>query len=353
MYTVLCCGSNGSSQLGVGHEKDLNVLSAAKFLYDGKTSSESPTRPRSIVCGGNHTLILFENQQVFAAGDNSSGQCGFETDTPSLSVFTRLPGEWKYVAAGWEYTVLVNTQNEVYVCGKGPKGELGLGSSSLANEGPVKIDFSFPEIANVHAGLGHTVVTTKEGLYGWGTSRQGQLGEVGKLHTGKTVPFIASPQLLRFSSVKNDNIKQTALGRDCTTILHANTAETFGKNAGTISVLSENAYLHSMWSSIHILEEDTVQSYGNNSHGQLMPKISLKVTSGDISVGSEHGLLRQNGAVFAWGWGEHGNCGIHSKKTAKGESDVTFDYLNCIYEGTDGVVMISGGCATSWVVLKR
>lgn len=350
-YTVLCCGSNGSSQLGVAHEDDLNVLQKAFFWYEDETVSSLPIRPKSIVCGGNHTLILFENGLVFAAGDNSVGQCGFAaTETPQ-SVFKGLSGKWEYVAAGWEYSVLVNTKNEVYVCGKGLKGELGLKSASSAAQGPIKVDFLFPEITGIVVGLGHAIVRTKEGLYGWGSSRQGQLGEVEKQKNGKATPFITSPKRLDFAGVKNSTIKSIAVGRDCTTILHENTLETFGRNASKTDVLSEVSELHSMWSSIHYLKEGKAFSLGNNSHGQYMPQ-TAPISTGEISVGSEHGLIRRNGSVFAWGWGEHGNCGVHSETRDHRQSEVTFDYLNRIYGGPEEVVMVSGGCATSWVILR-
>lgn len=185
-------GSNGSGQLGIGHEEDVSVPTQCLF-EDADTpdravgthsisSSRSPAalsatsaEPCSarIVAGGNHTLVHLANGAVYAAGWNGDGRCG---QTPcgeshaevrflrfmrirvaldrdeSDECGTRLEGErvlfdrFRHVAATWEGSFLVaehererdhedglwsahaGLEQVVFVMGSGAKGELGLGS---------------------------------------------------------------------------------------------------------------------------------------------------------------------------------------------------------------------------------
>ncbi|GME74559.1 unnamed protein product [Ambrosiozyma monospora] len=129
----------------------------------------------------------------------------------------------------------------------------------------------------------------------------------------------------------------------------------------------------SMWSSTHLLyrtqhNDMKITSVGNDSHGQLFPKGNKEDNMNEIhikdaAIGSEHGLiLSDTEKVYAWGWGEHGNCGLQTN--AKEKEDVTFDYLNLIFDsmrsdlkGQSGskshVIGLFCGCATSWVVLEN
>ncbi|GMG29086.1 unnamed protein product [Ambrosiozyma monospora] len=111
-----------------------------------------------------------------------------------------------------------------------------------------------------------------------------------------------------------------------------------------------------------------IKSIGNDSHGQLFPKDNKEfymnsIHIKDAAIGSEHGLiLSDTDKVYAWGWGEHGNCGIQTNDKKK--EDVTFDYLNLVFDsmgstsnGQAGlrshVVGLFCGCATSWVILEN
>lgn len=338
-YQILACGSNGSFQLGVGDDEDRNTLTPVNGDFPA-------SKPTTFACGGNHTLILHEDGQVMAAGSNEYSQAGFKGEH-TLEKFTRVPGIWKYVAAGWEYSVFVDHDDRVYTCGYGPKGELGLGDKIILAEELFEVKFEKKgRVLGLYSSINHVVVVTEEGTFGWGACRKGQLGAVKKLNEkGKPVLVYWEPEKVDLPGI-------AALGHDRTVLHRSLGIEILGKNAESIDV--EAANIKAMWSSVHWATPQNgfieVFSSGNNLHGQLY-KFNGEAKAVDFTVGSEHGLvLLEDGKVSAWGWGEHGNCGKAQKSK---EEEVTFDYLNEVYGGEKKVLKIAAGCATTWVVVEN
>ncbi|GEQ69904.1 hypothetical protein JCM33374_g3580 [Metschnikowia sp. JCM 33374] len=345
-FQILACGSNGSFQLGLGNDKDHNTLQHVPGL-----EHLSAVAPKMFAFGGNHTLVLYPDGHLLATGDNEFGQCGIESPS-KLEQFTRVPGKWKAVAAGWQFSILCSFDDVLYSCGYGPKGELGLGKHRPISPAPQKLTVPISDtVDSIQCSISHTVVKLSSGvLVGWGASRKGQLGSHAPILTAsgkaKAVPALWDPVVLSFGK----EAKEFCLGRD-RTILVGDSINVLGSEPHEVHVRARS--VKSMWSSIHYIAQDetTIHSVGNNSHGQCF-EYELPGAVKDFTVGSEHGLvLSADNCVYAWGWGEHGNCGVMR------DDNVTFDFLNKVYgedgEGEGEVVMIAGGLATTWVVVKR
>ncbi|CUM66473.1 uncharacterized protein PRCAT00004137001 [Priceomyces carsonii] len=351
VYSIYSCGSNGNYQLGLDDDEDHDILQTANFVTNNGVSKQAPDEPVLIACGGNHTVILFKNGHLYSCGDNSQGQCGHPSKQAHINKFTKISGEgWTHVSCGWEFTVMVNNSREVFVSGLGLKGELGLGEFTRKAE-ITKIDFSFPEeILELKSSVHHTIVRLRNNdLYGWGSCRKGQLGSQldsrGDLgHRAKSIMWSPQPLHFDFSSYN-----EFALGRESTAFLNLQELRIYGKNPKTIEI-SDCFSLRAMWSSYHILKRSQsmihIDSFGNNSHGQKYPgHASDKITQ--FETGSEHGLiLTEDNKVLVWGWGEHGNCGKQI------EDRIVFDHLNVIYSGPSPIKFITGGCATTWIVIE-
>lgn len=344
-YNLLACGSNGNFQLGLGDDEDKSSL------VEINVTLKAP--PRSFAFGGNHTLILLDDGTVMAAGSNEYGQCGIKA-SEALKEFIEIPGTWKFIAAGWEYSVLVDEQDRVYTCGTGLKGELGLGKNIVLSETPCDVKFSTKSpVLGVKSSINHVIVMREDGTYGWGACRKGQLGEVKEVdHKNKPVSCYWEPKKLPLEGTL------VAMGHDRTVLYDGSVIKVLGKNACSIEAPNANN-VQAMWSSVHWStstrshEGIEIYSQGNNLHGQLY-QYNNEASPVDVVVGSEHGLvLLSDGKVCAWGWGEHGNCGEAPETKKKGENDpVTYDYLNEIYRGPDKVVGMAAGCATSWIVTE-
>lgn len=364
-YKVLACGSNGNYQLGISNDDDQDILQTVIFCHeDGSKTDYINSKPVKISSGGNHTFILLSTGELFSAGDNTYGQCAHSINTKSTHTceFTNVSGNnrWTNISCGWEFSVLMNDLEEIYVCGIGLKGQLGLGTSNSRSE-LVKIPFKFPsKIADLKSSIDHTIIRLISGeLYGWGNCRKGQLGDQEPVYVNnksKARSIIWEPEPLLFGET---DLQAYDLGRDCTIILNKDhQISTYGKGAESYDCCETVIDLKSMWSSYHYLVQDeshslNVKSRGNNSHGQLFPNTPVDIDK--YEIGSEHGLiLTKQNTVYAWGWGEHGNCGTHTASINKNnlEENVTFSYLNRLYDGNGRVVLLGAGCATSWLGLQ-
>lgn len=395
-YQVLACGSNGSGQLGTGDTSDRSVLTAVEI------PSRSP--PAKFAFGGNHTLILCEDGSVYSCGDNHYGQCG-TGNTQDLRSFTRVPGVWAHIAAGWAFSVLCTASGDIYTCGHGPRGELGLGPGVADSSVPARTSrpasVSNCSVSDVKASISHVLVRYSNGVYcGWGASRKGQLGPPEYVETrrgaSKAVLLVWAPRICDFSA------PNFCVGRD-RSVFWGDGFFIAGNNLQRIQARPDT--VKAMWSSVHYTEKTphglSIKSVGNNLHGQLFSYESPGRIV-DFEVGSEHGVvLLDNNAVYAWGWGEHGNCGEDqregggekeerereevggteklsergSEKLAVSEhgehssdetthggthiagaeatssDSVTFNYLNRLYSGEHRVVHMACGLATTWLVV--
>ena len=85
---------------------------------------------KSIAAGGHHSMILTSKGKVFMFGFGSHGQLGLKTTSnvcrPTLvkdfsgKVITSI-------AAGWNHSLALTQLGDLYVCGNGVYGQLGLG----------------------------------------------------------------------------------------------------------------------------------------------------------------------------------------------------------------------------------
>lgn len=353
-YDLLACGSNGSFQLGLGNDLDHSELQAVSL------APLATMTPSSLVFGASHTLMLFPDGRVFASGSNEFGQCGIEGKS-LLKEFTEIPGRWKEIAAGWEFSILRSVDDEVYSCGNGPKGELGLGKDTKVARILTKIDMSqFAQqssIKQIKASVNHVIIQLESNNFvGWGASRKGQLGEFSTAENGapqKPPLSLWEPTLLSFSSTP-----EYCLGRDRTVLLQ-DRIEIAGRplefdGVSLVTALdaielkqplstNKGAKVQCGWSSLHVLKDGFLQGFGKNAHGQIFPSSFVSEPILDFEVGSEHGIfLLENDRVYAWGWGEHGNCGTYHDEFS----------ISKILEGRT-VVGMTCGLASTWIIIER
>lgn len=222
-------GSNGSGQLGIGHEEDVSTPTPCSFEHPEPSQGSQITTTQStnladeseiitIAAGGNHTLLLTASGSIYVAGCNADGRCGPHRTTKNpkepesdnkgnILRFRRMVlsdavsdtevSKFKHVSATWEGTIAVasvprsssndvghgcnpDTEDRVFVFGSSPKGELGLGQNTPAPVAGACIP-SFPptglRITALASGMAHSAAVLSNGdVYGWGGARKGQLG---------------------------------------------------------------------------------------------------------------------------------------------------------------------------------
>lgn len=353
---LLAFGSNGSGQLGLGHEDDVSAPQTCAL----PPSFEAAAHVR-IAAGGNHTLVLARSKPcspdalssvMYASGDNSDGRCG--NSPRRLNTFRHADlrinngaplYDVKLCSATWEASIFVTTKDEIFSCGTGLKGELGLGEEVTQATTPQLI-INFPpkdtRIVDLASSMGHTVAVLSNGdVYGWGQGRKGQLGHpAGICWEPRKINGIG------FKAVR------AVCGKDFVYVIgtpEEGTHTVLGSDKWSVRSTAPDSIagwksIGASWGGIYLLlESGKLIGWGRNDHGQLPPANIPLIEY--FAAGSEHVLVRtKTGKILAWGWGEHGNCGA---PTAAGGDDVA-DRWNEIE--VEGVVMgVGAGCATSWI----
>jgi protein ATS1 len=433
-------GSNSAGQLGIGHHEDVDVPTACEFiltpsLYTGITDTDNSgdevklgisrdlgCHIRKIVAGGNHTMVLCDNGELYAAGSYEAlgeiadlglqhpglGELRFRDLAPYFKRVmwreeSQLLDSFSDVSATWSASFLVAAPQvqdgytvdfgRIYACGKGEKGELGLGNNVVDTIKPRQVAvFSCTDypgstskdlvevspisgmLARIWSSMGHTVTCSKNGLhvFGWGNCRKGQLGDSLKESKVLWKPTKIADKDIK-EDVEMDSILLAAVGRDFTLLqgtdgkqenrvekwrlLGGNTLlksdgddlrDFFAKLTTPVSQ-GEMAWLETVpfasWSSVYILDgrAQKVKALGKNDHGQLPPEELPEIWT--MAAGSEHCVaLVSRGRAVTWGWGEHGNCGREGDETGQGWS-----VLNLPMAHSEKVAGVGAGCATTFI----
>jgi protein ATS1 len=351
---LFALGSNGSGQLGLGHHEDMATPQGVPAESLGLDVSSNI---RQLAAGGNHTVILSSDGRAFSAGDNSDGRCGTE-DREVSSKFREIhalgdqSSQWEDAAATWSATMLVRKGGEeVWVCGSGDSGELGLGDGVREAKHLTKIP-DFPprgtRVMQVMACMAHVVAVLDDGgVYGWGKGRKGQLGDVG-----------ADSWTPRRVSGLQFKVERAVCGKDFTCLfgnardgevqmLGPDGRDRFNLKSSTPLKVPGWKGVCASWGNVFVLQDNgRLLAWGRDDHGQLpvreMPDVAM------VAAGSEHCLaLTLDEKVLAWGWGEHGNCG--EPTDAKGDVKGKWNELTV----SGGVTGIFSGCATSFIMTAQ
>eukprot|EP00058_Branchiostoma_floridae_P022901 XP_002608391.1 hypothetical protein BRAFLDRAFT_95399 [Branchiostoma floridae] len=176
---LFVCGWNQKGQLGLGHREDVSVLTQVTTL----------TEPvDTVACGWDFTLAVTEDGQLFSWGSNAFGQLGVPEVKGHTSVPTpvqtlqgvRIVG----VAAGLRHAVALDDTGSVWTWGAGKRGQLGRleeGRCPTVSKqtGKVQLDVESSIVA-VKAGSYHSLALTEDKrVWTWGRADYGQLGRFG------------------------------------------------------------------------------------------------------------------------------------------------------------------------------
>ncbi|GAB5593939.1 hypothetical protein Unana1_08839 [Umbelopsis nana] len=142
--------------------------------------------------GRNHTLLLCDSGEVFAAGDNKLGQLGLTdlSDQLTFKLVTSLVSKKiVQVACGAEFSLVLTDKGQVYAFGSQEYGQLGNGTDGQFIKSAGKMATSpqpYPllikglqdkEITKAACGANHSLAKDKDGyVYSWGFGGYGRLG---------------------------------------------------------------------------------------------------------------------------------------------------------------------------------
>jgi len=168
-------GRNDSGQLGLGHNRNVNVPTELIIPNEQITS---------VACGYAHTIILTFNKKCYVFGYNIYGQLGLGHDNNvnipielALSNLPILHNDYiTSVSCGHCHTIILTSSLKCYVFGDNGFGQLGLGHNDNVNI-PIELVILNEKITSVACGTYYTIILTfSKKCYVFGSNHKGQLG---------------------------------------------------------------------------------------------------------------------------------------------------------------------------------
>lgn len=278
-------GDGDDGQLGLGIADDDLV---DETNYSSPQKIEKLSDIVSISRGYDHMLLLKSDGSVLAFGDNAYGQLGdgsnLDQDTPvTVAGLTDIV---QISASASSYAI--DTEGRLWAWGKNNYGQLGNGiNDSDVHSTPTEINIGEPVI-NVASGKGHTLALTSSGqVYAWGLNASSQVGMNPSDASAEDEVwdnYVLTPKLLPWF--------------DDVVAIWANGNQSFAQRSdGQIYPWGQN-----MLGTLGIEEDGNVAE-------PVSPILELENVT-DLGNGALHTIaIRNDDAVFAWGWSFEGSLG--------------------------------------------
>ncbi|NTU98722.1 RCC1 repeat-containing protein [Candidatus Falkowbacteria bacterium] len=294
-----------------------------------------------ISSGLGHTLILKNDGNLLALGNNSNGQVG---DNSLSSRFFLVPviglsGVTK-IAAGQYHSLALKSDGTVWAWGYNANGEVGDNTTAdklvpaqvlnTAGNGPLS------DVVDIAAGYNFSLALKSDGtVWAWGYNANGRLGD--NTVTDRKTPVQVLGVL---GSSTLSNIIAIAAGQDHSLALKSDgTVWAWGYNAN--GRLGDNTATD---------RKTPVQVLGLGGSGLLTGVLK-------ISAGYMHSLaLKSDGTVWAWGYNGNGRLGDNTTTERRtpvqvlgvGGSGVLTNAVSIAAGSGHSIALISGGTVTAW-----
>ena len=232
------------------------------------------SRQYTKVAGGqSHTLAIDSEGNLWAWGNNGSGQLGDGTITDKIVPMQIKQGtKFKEISAGTEHSLAIDSEGNLWVWGNNMYGQLGDGTTTQKiSPVQIKSGTKFTQIS----GVNHSLAIDEEGnLWTWGTNIHGQLGD------GTNVDKLIPTQVLK-------NIKFSSI--------------VSGSNSFSAIDIYQN-----MWSWGY----NECGNVGDGTTTNRSEPIIIKTKIKEIFRGPIHSFAIDIGKnLWAWGWNAYGQLG--------------------------------------------
>jgi len=340
-------GDNTYGELGDGSKINADFPETVK-LPAGVTGFTA------VAAGGEHTLAIGSDGNLYAWGDNGYGELGNGTTTSSNTpVEVHMPTGIKAIkiAAGLIDSLAIGSNNKVYAWGDNGYNELGDGNST---DSDVPVQVSLPAGVNVvkeiAAGQYHNLALTAAGdVYAWGLNSDGQLGN--GTTTTPTVPVkVAMPAGTTVNNIAAGGYHSMA--SDTAGALYAwgynadgqlglapldETSESSPTLVDMPSGISATQLAAGLYHSLAVGSDGNLYAWGYNADGELgrgtttnsaIPRVT-NLAGGATPTAIAAGLfdsyaLLPGGTLYAWGQNGLGQLGDGNKTATLSQEEVTF-----------------------------
>ena len=168
--------SYNKGQCGHGTKKDVESPKKVEFF------TKKGLHILKVACGGYHTIVMDEKNELYGFGKGIFGQCGYgqpeDTDIPKKIIFNdNNLNKIIDIKCGGEHTLFLSDIGRVYACGHGYFGQLGLGNNKNVKSPILVLSLSKKNIIEIASGWSHSLVLTDDGyVYSAGCGKFGELG---------------------------------------------------------------------------------------------------------------------------------------------------------------------------------
>ena len=298
--TVYSWGFNSWGQLGNGTSGTANNASAPVAVKTAGTPMDGKTIVQ-VAAGATHSLALATDGTIYAWGKNEYGQLGNDSTTNSpvpVAVKTAgTPMEGKTIIqihAGYEHSLALASDGTVYAWGRNNSGQLGKNDATDTHIPAAVQTLGTPMagkvIVQLAAGNSQSMALASDGtVYTWGWNQYGQLGNGTTTNSRIPVAVVTTG-----TPLAGKTISQIAAG-----------------NAHALAMTDDGAIYSWGWNQYGQL--------GNNSTINSSLPVIVKTTGTPLagkmitqiaSGGSPNSLVLANdGTMYTWGWGQHGQLG--------------------------------------------
>lgn len=331
-------GRNNKGQLG------LNVTS--NLTDDPDTHPVSPTELNvetpfvSLAFNQNSSLALADDGSVWSWGDGSYGQLGLNTDgTENVDINdvwvpTKIENisDAVSVVRGYFHSMVLHSDGSVSTFGRNSEGQLGDGST---NDSDTPITVNLSNIVQIAASSSSSYAVDQDGqLWGWGANDYGNLGLSLSDFDAHSDPVpIALPEEIDSIAAGRDHVlalarsgKVYAWGLNFNSQVGLRLTEEWPEDVLTPMELPWFSSARSVWAngnqSFVERADGKIYPWGqNNTFGTLGIETDEDINAPegsifgldqvkDLGAGALHTIgLRQDDAVFAWGWSFEGSIG--------------------------------------------
>ena len=298
--TVYSWGFNSWGQLGNGTSGTANNASAPVAVKTAGTPMEGKTIVQ-VAAGATHSLALATDGTIYAWGKNEYGQLGndstINSPIPVAVKTTGTPMDGKKIIqihAGYEHSLALASDGTVYAWGRNNSGQLGKNDATDTHIPAAVQTLGTPMagkvIVQLAAGNSQSMALASDGtVYTWGWNQYGQLGNGTTTNSRIPVAVVTTG-----TPLAGKTISQIAAG-----------------NAHALAMTDDGAIYSWGWNQYGQL--------GNNSTINSSLPVIVKTTGTPLagkmitqiaSGGSPNSLVLANdGTMYTWGWGQHGQLG--------------------------------------------
>lgn len=337
---------------GASRYGELGLLGQAPFFSNLPVFAPALPEPtRAVAVGGEFVCALDAADAVWCWGWNAVGQLGNGASGIIEDRKVPLRQEVTALAAGGSMSCALAADGEVLCWGYNDLGQLGRGRFSLL-EGPDRV--ALPGAAvDVDTGNTHACAVAEGGdVYCWGDNQYGQaapeddaievadpvrvLGSAVDVATGDlhTCAVLATGQVWCWGYNTDGGFGSGVLGRDEVGFTYLPAPIPGVSNAVKAAA--------GLFSTCLLLADRTVRCFGYPFDAAGMPPVE------ELGVGRGHACVRtEDGRVFCWGWGDHGQLGDGMKvnrgfaEPVVGIDDATRLIVgsshNCVVRATGGL----------------